>query len=148
VTAGTLADADGVAALLAWLRGHPAVLAAYGDAAHISGVNEAPYPRLYVAPGAGGSDRNLRWLLEQEVALTSFGDVDGTPGQSALRRAHYTALAAAAALPAAAVTSAAQPVVAAVRPSSATRFAPEPGTGQPAWRSTLVLSIHPPAAVA
>jgi hypothetical protein len=146
VTAGVLADADPVAVLLAWLRGHAGVVAAFGDAARISGRNESPYPRLQVAPSTGGSDRGLRWLLEPEVMLATYGDVDGTPGQSALRRLHYIALDAAVALPTSSFL-ASDAVVCSVRSSSATRFAAEPLTGQPVWRSTLLVSIHPPAQI-
>jgi hypothetical protein len=35
------------------------------------------------------------------------------------------------------------PVVCGVGPTSAARFTPEPGTGQPGWRSTLAVAIHP-----
>lgn len=141
--AGALHTADPVATLLSWLRSHPQVTAAFGDAARVSGRNESPYPRLAVSPSAGGSDGDLIWHITPEVTLATYGDLDGTPGQSALRRLHYIALAAAAELPRRqfAVTD---PVVTMVRPSTAARFAPEPITAQPAWRSTLSISIHPP----
>jgi hypothetical protein len=145
-SAGALHTADPVAALLSWLRGHAGVTAALGDAAHISGRNEPPYPRLLIAPSAGGDDLALRWVLTGEVGLSTLGALDGTPGQAELRRLHYTALAAAAELPAS-TFGPADPVVSAVRPSSPARFAPEPLTGQPAWRSTLLLTMHPATAV-
>lgn len=138
-----LAAADPVAVLLAWLRGHASVLAEFGDPARISGRNETPYPRLMVMPSPGGSDGDLRWILDGEVSLTTYGEFDGTPGQAALRRMHYTALGAAAELPMSRFT-AGQPVVSAIRATTAAYWAPEPLTGQPAWRSTLLLTIHPP----
>lgn len=141
--AGTLADADAVAALLAWQRGHPAVIAAFGDAAHVSGRNEAPYPRLRIAPAGGGSDRDLIWASEQEVAVETYGAIDGTPGQAALLRLHRVALAAARTL-AEADPAVGQTVVTDLRASSPARFTPEPLTGQPCWRSTLMLTVHPP----
>ena len=145
-SAGALHTADPVAALLSWLRGHTGVTAAFGDASHISGRNEPPYPRLLIAPSAGGDDQGLIWTLIGEVAVSTLGAPDGTPGQAELRRLHYTALAAAAELPRSAF-AAGDPVVSAVRPSTAARFAPEPITGQPAWRSTLLLTMHPAAVV-
>lgn len=144
--AGALHTADPVAALLSWLRAHPGVVAAFGDAARVSGRNEAPYPRLAVQPAAGGSDGDLRWQVSPELSLATYGDLDGTPGQAALRRLHYIALAAAAELPRSQFGPA-EPVVTMVRPSSGARFAPEPLTGQPAWRSTLSVSIHPALAI-
>ena len=143
---GALSLADPVAALISWLRAHASVVAEFGSADRVSGLNEAPYPRLMVAPSAGGSDRTLRWLIEPEVAVTTFGTLDGTPGQAELRRLHYVALAAAEELTRAAFGSTTA-VVTGVRPSSAARYSPEPGTGQPAWRSTLLVSIHPPAEI-
>lgn len=145
-SAGALHTADPVAALLSWLRGHSGVTAAFGDAAHISGRNEPPYPRLLISPSAGGDDLSLRWVITGEVALATLGAPDGTPGQAELRRLHYLALSAAVDLPRAAFGPA-DPVVSAVRPSTAARFAPEPLTGQPAWRSTLLLTIHPATAI-
>jgi hypothetical protein len=138
-----LSLADPVAALITWLRAHATIVAQFGSADRVSGLNEAPYPRLMVAPSQGGSDRSLRWLIEPEVALATFGTLDGTPGQAELRRLHYVALAAAEELTRSTFGPSAA-VVTAVRPSSAARYAPEPGTGQPVWRSTLLVSIHPP----
>lgn len=138
-----LAAADPVAAVIAWLRGHGEIVAALGGEDRISGLNEAPYPRLQVVPSPGGSDRDLVWRTEPEVALVTYGSLDGTPGQSALRGLHYLALAVVRQLPNSTFTST-QAVVSTVRPSSAARWAPEPLTRQPAWRSTLIVSIHPP----
>lgn len=142
MSAPPLAAADPVAAMLAWLRAHPAVLAEFGEAARISGRNESPYPRLAVSPSAGGHDGDLLWLITPEIELVTYAALDGTPGQAALRRMHYTALQAAAEVVAAAPTG--QPVISAVRPSSAARYRAEPLSGQPAWRSTLLITVHPP----
>lgn len=147
MTQGTLADADGVAALLAWQRAHPAVIAAFGSSAHVSGRNEAPYPRHVVSPGAGGDDRDLLWATDQEVLLATYGALDGTPGRAALWRLHRAALAAARQI-GDADSVPGQAVVTRIRSSAPTRFVPEPGTGQPVWRSGVLLTVHPPAALA
>lgn len=147
MTQGSLADADGVAALLTWLRGHPVVVAAFGDAAHVSGRNEAPYPRLLVSPGAGGNDRDLLWATDQEVLLATYGALDGTPGQAELWRLHRAAVGAVWGI-AEAESVPGEAVVTAVRSSAPTRFVPEPVTGQPVWRSGVLLTVHPPAALA
>lgn len=147
MTAADLAAADPIAAMLAWLRQHPRVLAEFGDASRVAGTNEAPYPRVMVSPSAGGDDRDLIWLLEPEISVVTYGEPDGTPGQAELRRLHYVVLAAATEIvgwsppPTIGVTSL-------VRSSSAARWEAEPLTGEPAWRSTLVMRIHPPSVAA
>jgi hypothetical protein len=142
-TPADLASADAVARMLAWLRVDPAVLAAFGDANHVSGQNRAPYPHMRVSPSPGGSDGDLRWLLEQEVALTAFGDLDGTLGSSALKALLYVALSSAYVLGETPPTGG-ESVVCGVRSSSAARPLDIPLTGQPAWTATVIVTIHPP----
>lgn len=138
-----LSAADPIVAALTWLRQHPAMLAEFGDASRISGTNEAPYPRSLVQPSAGGDDRDMVWLMEPEISMVTIGDLDGTPGQAELRRLHYVALGVLAQI-VGAPAAPDLPVVTRVTPSSSARFEPEPLTFQPAWRSTLLLVIHPP----
>src|SRR4051812_35940944 len=90
-----LSTADPIAVVLGWLRQHPAVLAELGnDPAHVSGVNEAPYPHVRVTSGPGGSDRDLRWLIAPEVLIEVYGDQAGAPGEAELRRLLYVVLSA------------------------------------------------------
>lgn len=143
-----LGDADPVARLIAWLRQHQRVLAEFGGADHVSGQNKDPYPHLRVAPSDGGSDGDLRHLIKPEVSIEVYGPLDGTMGQSALRRLLYGV-----ALPACmelveAPTLPGQAVVSGIESSTRGRWAPEPLTAQPAWRATLIVSIHPPDVVA
>ena len=58
-----LSTVDTVSILLGWLRTHPAVLAAFGDPSHISGMVEGPWPHLRVIDGAGGDYGQMRWLI-------------------------------------------------------------------------------------
>jgi hypothetical protein len=147
VTTANLALADALKAMLRHLRQHAGVLAEVsGDAARVGGTVEAPYPRFFVGPSSGGDDRDLRWLIEPELAVATYGDLDGTPGSAELWRMHYVLLGACTevvgAAPAADIG-----VVSLVSSSSSARWEPEPLTGEPAWRSTLRVRIHPPVAL-
>jgi hypothetical protein len=62
------------------------VVGAFGGADHISGEIEAPWPRLRVTDGAGGSLRTLRWDTAPEVLLEGYSDPTGWPGKAELRR--------------------------------------------------------------
>lgn len=137
----TLADTDAIAIVLGWLTGHAGVLAAFGGATHVSGLNEPPYPHLRVAGSPGGSDGDLTWVVSPEVLVETCGDPDGSPGSAALRRLHYVALLAAKELPGRAHTSA-TPVVCDVAPTSSAQSLPLP-LGQPRWVSTLRVTLHP-----
>jgi hypothetical protein len=145
VTAGDLTDASATARVLSWMRQHVRVLEELGGPDHVSGQNKAPYPHLRVAPEAGGSDRGLRWLLERELSLSVYGDVDGTLGPAELERLLYVALIAVAEAPAGPHLPG-QAVITAVRSSTSARPLAVPLTSQPAWTATVMVSIHPPAA--
>lgn len=137
-----LVDADPAAVVIAYLSSHPAVTEALGGPGRISLKNQPPYPHLGVADTPGGSDRDLRWLISPEISLTLWGDLDGSPGKAALRRALYTVLQALAELPEQA-TGPGQPVVTAVESSGAGGWSPEP-TGQPRYLSRVRVYMHPP----
>lgn len=85
---------DPVAVVLAWLQTHAGVLAAFGDAAHVSGVVEAPWPHLRVAPGPGGSLRDGVWALDEDVLLEVYGDPSGAPGEAGMRHLMLVAVSA------------------------------------------------------
>ncbi|MGA5822237.1 hypothetical protein ACPC54_30760 [Kitasatospora sp. NPDC094028] len=81
-----VAAADPVAVALAHLRRHPAVLEAFGGPGHVSGLVEAPWPRLRVTSGPGGDLRGLRWETASEVTIEVISDPAGWPGSAELRR--------------------------------------------------------------
>lgn len=137
----TIADADPIAVMLAWLQAHPGVLAAFGGPDHVSGLNEPPYPHLRAASSGGGDDGDLTWLVAPEVLLETYGDPDGSPGWAELRRLHYVVLLAAKELPGRAHTPA-DTVVTDVRPASSAAASPLP-LGQPRWVSAVRLTLHP-----
>jgi hypothetical protein len=142
VTIADIADADPVTVVLAWLAEHPKVTAALGGPGRVSGVREAPWPHLRVAPGAGGDLRALEWATEPEVTLEVYGDPSGWPGPHALRQIALVAALAAKELvdqPAAP----GQPVVSSVRPSGVLIDSPL-ADGQPRHIFGLLTTIHPP----
>lgn len=140
----TLADADPIAEMLGWLAGHAAVVAAFGSAAHLSGLNEPPYPHVRVAGSPGGTDGDLTWVVSPEVLLETYGDPDGAPGWAELRRLHYVALLAAVQITGRAHT-ALTTVVTAVLPASSAAASPTP-LGQPRFVSALRVTLHPAVA--
>ncbi|MEW1677833.1 hypothetical protein AB0O47_32045 [Streptomyces noursei] len=138
-----LADVDPTAVVLSWLAAHPAVAKALGGPGRVSGIAEAPWPHLRVAPGPGGDMRSLEWAVEPEVTLEVYGDPAGWPGPAALRRiALVSALAVKELTEAPAVAG--QPVVSSVRPSGALIEAPL-ADGQPRHVFGLLVAVHPPA---
>ncbi|MFJ5121960.1 hypothetical protein [Kitasatospora sp. NPDC088548] len=94
-----VAAADPVAASLAHLKQHPDVTAAFGGPNHVSGLVEAPWPRLRVTAGPGGNLRALRWDTATEVLLEVIGDPTGWPGSAELRRLTLIAAGALAQMP-------------------------------------------------
>ncbi|MGC4950901.1 hypothetical protein ACLQ2N_32515 [Streptomyces sp. DT224] len=136
-----LADADEVAAVLAWLAEHPKVTAALGGPGHVSGTREAPWPHLRVAAGPGGDLGTLTWRTEPEVTLELFGDPGGWPGPAALSRLLKLCALAAAELPGAPPVPG-QPIISGVRPSGVLLESPLE-TGQPRWLMGLLVTQHP-----
>ncbi|MEU1221242.1 hypothetical protein [Streptomyces microflavus] len=136
-----LADADPVAAVLAWLAEHPKVEEALGGPGRVSGAREAPWPHLRVAAGPGGNLGNLTWLTEPEVSLELYGDPGGWPGPAALSRALKVCAIAATEL-SDAEPVAGRAVISGVRPSGVLLESPLE-TGQPRWVMGLLVTLHP-----
>ncbi|MFI8265270.1 hypothetical protein [Streptomyces sp. NPDC085665] len=142
MTTYDVADADPVAAVLAWLAEHPKVAEALGGPGRVSGVREAPWPHLRVTPGFGGDLRTLEWATEPEVALEVYGDPSGWPGPAALRRiALVCALAAKELVDEPSKTG--HSVVSSVRPSGVLIDSPL-ADGQPRHIFSLLITVHPP----
>ncbi|MFJ3793564.1 hypothetical protein [Kitasatospora sp. NPDC090091] len=138
----TVAAVDPVAAALTHLRHHPVVTQAFGGADHISGLVEAPWPRLRVLPGPGGDLRGLRWDTVGEVTIEAISDPAGWPGSAELRR--LTLLAAAALIELPNVDPPPPgPVVSHVRPTSPAPAFTELTSGAIRYSLTLQLVMHP-----
>jgi hypothetical protein len=141
VTAGSIADLDPVAWALAVVRGSAVLLEEFGGADHMSGLNEAPYPRLRIAPSPNVDDRRL-WLTDTEVLVQAWGDVAGHPGgQADLRRLCYLAVDVLYQQNYAPYGGG--PVIAQVTPTGVT-WSPLTATGQPRWVSAVMVRAHPP----
>lgn len=139
---GTLADADPVPVVIAWLNAHSMVTAALGGTGRVGFWNEAPYPRLRVLD-VGGDDRELLWLTSPELQIEAYGDLDGSPGKAQLRRILYVALGALIELPNQPVPPG-QPVVSYIKSTRAGGWMPEP-SGQPRYVAAVRVYCHPPA---
>ena len=137
----TLADVNPVAEVLSWLQTHSAVLAAVGSTAHITGLAEPPYPHIRIEPSDGGANDDFIWVIQPELLISTLGDVDGTPGQSALRRIHHIVLAAFVEMPRRPHT-AGQTVVSRAVTTSGTHALRTP-LGAVGWVSSVSLSCHP-----
>lgn len=139
-----VADVDPVAIAVAELQAATDVLAEFGDAgaAHVSGLNEPPYPHLRVAPSPGGDDGRLLWWVTGEVSLQAWGATDGGPGRAALRRLLYVAVTHLVRLPDRLHTPG-RPVVVDVLAVGTGRWQPDPASGQPCWAHTLRITAHP-----
>ncbi|MBV1940765.1 hypothetical protein KUF83_29980 [Streptomyces sp. BV286] len=136
-----LADADEVAAVLNWLAEHPKVTEALGGPGRVSGVREAPWPRLRVAAGPSGDLADLTWRTEPEVSLELYGDPGGWPGPAALGRMLKVCAIAAAQLPDAPPVPG-RSVISRVRPSGVLIESPLE-TGQPRWVMGLLITQRP-----
>ena len=64
-----LTAADPIAVVVAWLKQHPTIAAEFGGDAHVSGLNEAPFPHVEVAAGPGGDLRDLDSLIAHEKGV-------------------------------------------------------------------------------
>lgn len=141
MAAEDLADAHPLPRVLAWLSGHPAVTAALGGPGRVGRVNTPPYPRIRLTDTPGGSDRDVRWLIAPEIQVEVYGDLDGQPGNAALRRICYIALAAMRELPDQ-PTPPGGPVITYVTSSRAGGPVPEP-SGQPRYVAACQVWAHP-----
>ncbi|XTZ13928.1 hypothetical protein ACQSSU_20740 [Micromonospora echinospora] len=137
-------DVDPVAIALSELRAATAVLAELGPegAAHVSGLNEPPYPHVQVRSSPGGDDGRLLWTVVGEVAVLAWAHPDGRPGSAALRRLLYLAvthLVRAADRP----HVAGRPVVVDAYAVGSGRFQPDRASGQLCWAHTVRIVAHP-----
>jgi hypothetical protein len=139
-----LVEVDPAALAITYLSGHPdvaAAFAAYGGAAgRVAGVNRPPYPRITVADPPSGSQL-LTWHVSTWVAIEVIGDLDGTPGKSALRHIAMTVIGALAQWPDATFEPD-DPVITQVM-AQIPGWAPL-GTGQPRYVGTATVWLHPP----
>lgn len=137
----TLADVNPVAEVLSWLQSHSGVLAAIGSPAHITGLAEPPYPHIRVEPSDGGANGDFIWIIQPELLISTLGDVDGAPGQSALRQIHHTMLSACMEMPRRTYVPG-QTVVSRVVATSGSHALRTP-LGSRGWVSSIALSCHP-----
>ncbi|MEU3455582.1 hypothetical protein ABZ671_18575 [Micromonospora sp. NPDC006766] len=143
-TTDPVVDVDPVAIALAELASATEVLAEYGPdgAAHVSGLNEGPYPHLQIRPSPGGDDNRLLWSVTGEVALLAWAHPDGRPGSAELRRLLYRAVkhlvgtADRESIPG-------RPVVVDAYAVGSARLQPDPATGQLCWAHTVQIIAHP-----
>ncbi len=138
-----LSAADPFAVVIAHLRAHPAVTAAFGGPDHVSGLVEAPWPHVRVIPSGGGDLGELLWHTTWQVQVEVIDHPANPVGQAALWRLAMTAAQAARDLTERAVTSA-DPVVSRVRPSGVVAWSPLP-SGQGRWVCGLLITIRPPS---
>ncbi|MEU6632822.1 hypothetical protein ABZ905_31750 [Streptomyces parvus] len=136
-----VADADPVAAVLAWLTEHPKVQEVLGGPGRVSGAREAPWPHLRVGLGPGGNLGDLTWVTQPEVSLELYGDPAGWPGPAAMLRILKVCAVAATELPGS-VPATGRPVISDVRPSGVLLESPLE-TGQPRWVLGLLVTLHP-----
>ncbi|MEU6460339.1 hypothetical protein [Streptomyces sp. NPDC046976] len=137
----TLADADPVSALLAWLQQNDQVADALGGPGRVSGIPEAPWPHLVIGHGPGGDLRDMTWATAPEVTLEVHGDPGGWPGQAELRRILVRCATAALGIVEAPPTPG-RPVVSGVKPSGLLVWSPLID-GQPRWLMHLSVTLHP-----
>ncbi|MDH6628659.1 hypothetical protein M2271_006492 [Streptomyces sp. LBL] len=141
MTEPTLADADPVSVLLAWLQQSAEVADALGGPGRVSGISEAPWPHLVIGHGPGGDLRDLNWATAPEVTLEVHGDPGGWPGQAELRRTLVRC-----AQVVQGIVEAPQapglPVVNGVKPSGLLVWSPLVN-GQPRWLMHLSVTLHP-----
>lgn len=136
-----LARADPLPRIISWLSTHSALAAELGGAGRVGLYNEPPFPRLRVIDVPGGNDRYLTWLIAVNIQIEVFGDLSGTPGKAALRRALYVALGALMELPEQDIPPGA-PVITAIRSQGGGVWAPEP-SGQPRYIASTLVYAHP-----
>lgn len=137
----TLADADPVSTVLAWLQEHPVAADALGGPGRVSGLAEAPWPHLRIAPGPGGDLRDLNWAIAPEITLEAYGDPGGWPGQAGLRRILLRCARATQDLVEASYVPG-RPVVSGIKPSGLLLWSPLVD-GQPRWVMNLSVTLHP-----
>lgn len=137
----TLADADPVSVLLAWLKQSPEAADALGGPGRVSGLVEAPWPHLVIGHGPGGDLGDLRWVTTPEVTLEAYGDPGGWPGKAELRRILVRCAQAAQSIVEAPHTPG-RPVINGVKPSGLLLWSPLVD-GHPRWLLNLSVTLHP-----
>ncbi|MFN1193378.1 hypothetical protein ACK03K_34505 [[Kitasatospora] papulosa] len=141
MTSPTIADADPVSAILAWLQEHPGVADTLGGPGRVSGIAEAPWPHLLVGHGPGGDLRDLKWATAPEVTLEVYGDPGGWPGRAELRRIILRCAQAAQELVEAPHVPG-SPVISSITPSGVLLWSPLIDK-QPRWLMNLSVVLHP-----
>ncbi|MFB6700168.1 hypothetical protein [Streptomyces rubiginosohelvolus] len=141
MTTPSIADADPVSEILAWLQQSTVAADALGGHGRVSGISEAPWPHLLVGHGPGGDLRTLTWATEPEVTLEVWGDPGGWPGKAELRRILLRCAQAAQGIVEAPHVPG-RPVIGGIRPSGLLLWAPLVD-GQPRWMMNLAVTIHP-----
>ena len=138
---GHVASADALPMARRVLLSDPLLSRAMRDAPRVGARNEPPYPLVVLTDGPGGNDRGLRWLIEQELEVSVYGDLDGSISKAELRRILYVALAVLLDLPERPAEPG-EPVVTSVRSGRSGGPSPEP-TGQRRYLSSVIVSLHP-----
>jgi hypothetical protein len=136
-----LARADPLPRVLTCLGEDDMLTAALGGPGRVGMFNEAPYPRLRLLDN-GGNDRDLQWLIETELQIEAYGDLDGSPGKAALRRILYLALGVLMTLPET-PTPPGEPVISRVVSTRGGGWVPEP-SGQPRYVAAVHVYTHAP----
>ncbi len=136
-----LTAADPVAIALGWLRGHPNVSADHGGPLYVSGLYEAPWPRLRVSTGPGGAVDSVLWQNDGEVTLEVVDHPANPIGQAELWRLSMRTLIAFWNITERDV-SPADPVVTNIRASGTWAWQPLQ-TGQGRYIMGVNLSVHP-----
>lgn len=132
---------DAIGEVLRWLKQHQRILAEFGGPEHVSGVIEAPWPRLRIAPDASNDLAQLRWEHEAGVLVEVYADPAGTISPHRSWQLIMIALAAVAELPSAPYEPG-RAVVSRVR--STTGLVPQPlSNGQYRWIAGLGVTVHP-----
>lgn len=139
------AEADPIPVVLAYLREHPETPGLLGGPEHISGIIEAPWPRLTVDLGVSSDLRrlDLNWDAQYEIAFELLGHPGGAPGKAGLFQIALRILRILGQLPNVQVVDEFTPVVSRVDQSGAPAWTPKT-SGQPAYQFSVLLTIRPP----
>ena len=136
-----LSTVDPVAIVLTALKADSTVVAAFGDASHISGIYEAPWPHLRVTDGASGDMGELRWLINPEVRIEVYGDEANLVSEAECRRLLLVAALAVKRLETA-TSTAGQPTVTGVEVAGVPTNEPLT-SGQTKFSLNLLIGCHP-----
>lgn len=139
---GELYEADAVSEVLAHFKTDPRVVEAVGGEDRISGLTEAPWPRIVVSPGAGGDMREAQSSIEPYVLVEVVGPLDGTIGPAELWRTAMKCVTSAKSMPERDHVVG-RAIVSRVRLIGGVNKQPLL-SGQTRWSLTLAVAISPP----